>query len=113
MLFITLLSYAACQKCESIDMDICGDPQPNSQFCGWTVASCFANDPADPVAVVYDTRFNSNAPIGNDWGPTLPSIHPSNWVENQIGQIFGIATDQASNIYLASSDIYVLSLIHI
>ncbi len=109
MLFITLLSYAACQKCESVDMDICGDPKPNSTYCGWTVASCFAERPGGDVAVVYDSRFNSNAPIGDDWGPTIPTIHPTNWKENQIGQIFGLATDEASNIYLASSDIYFSS----
>ena len=87
-------------------MEICGDQKPNSQFCGSTVATCYAETPTGDVGVIYDTRFNSTAPIGDDWGPTVPTTYPVNWKANQIGQIFGIATDDASNIYLASSDIY-------
>ncbi len=109
---IAALSFAACNKCEEVVMEPCGEYQPNSEFCGWSVATCYTEDPAGDVAAILDTRFNSQAVKGSDWGTQaspVTAIHPSNWKLNQIGQVFGTAIDKDENIFLASSDIYFYS----
>ena len=104
-LLLAALPYVACNDCKEVVLEPCGDSDPNTEHCGWSVATCFADILTHPVAVIYDTHLNSNAPLGNHWG-TVTAIHPSNWTANQIGQIFGIAIDENENVYLASSDIY-------
>lgn len=106
---LSLLTYMACNDCQEVVLEPCAEASPNPEHCGWSVATCYAEKATDPVAVIFDTHLNSNAPIGDDWGTTAPvvtSIHPSNWTANQIGQVFGITIDDSENIYLASSDIY-------
>lgn len=104
--------------CDEIIAEPCGiDPTPNSEYCGWTVATCFGTgrrqgntlpiDPDAAVAVIYNTSDNLNAPRGTDWGTTIQTIHPPRWTSKDLGQVFGIALDNQDNIYLASSDIYV------
>lgn len=112
LIIITFIafSYSSCEKCEKAILEPCAEEAiPNSEYCGWTVATCYAEQGQD-VAVVYDTRFNSTAPKGEDWGTAaspVTAIHPPNWNEGEIGQVFGIAIDDEQNIYLASSDIYM------
>lgn len=98
--------FFGCNNCEELVLEPCGEFTPNSEYCGWTVATCYGEKVNDPVAVIYNTRNNSAAPLGGNWGATISSIHPANWTVSQIGQIFGIAIDNDENIYLASSDIY-------
>lgn len=81
--------------------------------CGWMVISCVGSQSDPVVAGLYDTRINSNAPPGNDWNNTalgvnqIGKIIPNMWNINDIGQVFGIALDNAGgNIYLAASDVY-------
>ncbi|MBL7813424.1 MAG: HYR domain-containing protein [Saprospiraceae bacterium] len=87
-------------------------PVISKPVCGWSVATCYGAGFNDPVGVLYDTRFNSQAPLGNDWGGNnpiaVPNIHPQQWTRGNIGQVFGIAIDAQSNIYLAASDVYRL-----
>lgn len=108
---IALVSFMSCQKCEEVIFEPCQEIIPNSEHCGWTVATHYSAEQNGNVGVIYDTRFNSQAPKGDDWGtttsaPQVTAFHPSNWTGNQIGQVFGIAIDDQENIYLASSDIY-------
>ena len=75
----------------------------------WTVATCYGEFPSSPVGVIYDTRFNSQAPPGDDWGnyaPPVPEIHPPAWTVANMGNVFGIALDGKDKIYLAASDVY-------
>ena len=69
-----------------------------------------SNNPNDFVASIYDTRNNISAPIGTDWGISLSSggkiSKPSDWTMGNLGRIFGIAVDNSSNIYFASSGVY-------
>lgn len=103
---ILIVSQYSCEKCEEIVTEPCGNEfGQNSEHCGWTVATCYGQ-PEQPVGVVYDTGFNENAPIADDWGKTLNAIHPNNWTSDKIGQVFGITIDNKENIYLASSDVY-------
>ncbi|MEO6189750.1 MAG: hypothetical protein ABIO44_04595, partial [Saprospiraceae bacterium] len=77
--------------------------------CGWTVATCYSPNTTDPVGVIYDTRLNSSAVPGTDWGSALPpasKIHPTPWKTPSIGQVFGIAIDNVDQIYLAATDVY-------
>ena len=100
-------------NCEEHELLPCGENLTNSAFCGWTVSTCYGGDfrsgiiPSAAVGVIYDTRFNSTAPRGEDWGPTINTVHPANWTSEKMGQVFGIAIDDKENIYLASSDIYI------
>lgn len=110
-LLLSALPYMACNDCKDVVLEPCAEPIPNAVHCGWSVATCYAEITSNPVAVIYDTQLNSNAPKGDDWGtttsaPVVTAIHPSNWTANQIGQVFGIAIDESENVYLASSDIY-------
>ncbi len=112
-LLLAALPFVACNDCKEIVLEPCGtNSTPNTEHCGWSVATCYAGKISDPVAVIFDTHLNSNAPLGDDWGtttsvPVVTAIHPGNWTANQIGQIFGIAIDEKENVYLASSDIYI------
>lgn len=111
-IILTILSFAACKKCEDPVMEPCGTFTPNSEFCGWSVATCYTEEGGGDVAAIFDTRYNSQAIKGDDWGTQatpVTAIHPSNWKLNQIGQVFGTAIDKDQNIYLASSDIYFYS----
>ncbi len=87
----------------------CQQQPPQNDKCGWTVATCYSDNPADPVGVIYDTRYNSSATAGADWGTSLNpgSIHPPDWKGSIIGSVFGIALDPLNErIYLAASDVY-------
>jgi hypothetical protein len=84
---------------------------PVSDKCGWTVATCYSDNPADPVGVIYDTRYNASAAAGADWGTTLNpgAIHPPDWKGSIIGSVFGIALDDVNEkIFLSASDVYKL-----
>lgn len=109
VLAILIIGFYSCEVCPEITPIPCGKKtEKNSEYCGWTVATCYASNPNDPIGVIYDTRFNDIAPRGDDWGTTISNIHPAKWTANSIGQVFGIAIDKKENIYLASSDIYFL-----
>ena len=86
----------------------CDTPMADS-ICGKSVATCYAQSPSSAVGVIYDTRFNSTAPLGDDWGggsSPVAAIHPPGWVADSIGQVFGIALDTNGQIYLAATDVY-------
>jgi hypothetical protein len=82
----------------------------NSQQSGLTVVTYNADKDSDFIGAIYDTRNNASAPAGNDWAPALISAgnvkNPADWTLKNVGRVFGIATDDNSNIYLASSGIY-------
>jgi len=76
-------------------------------YTGWTVATCNAEaGTGGRVGILYDTRATTTAPAGVDWSPSIDHIAPANWTIDEIGQVFGIATDGSANVYLASSDVY-------
>lgn len=110
---IIITTYTSCDKCEPIVFEPCQEEiLPNTDHCGWTVATQYTPPESGFVGVIYDTRYNSQAPNGDDWGtttsaPQVVAYNPPNWTANQIGQVFGIAIDHEENIYLASSDIYM------
>ncbi len=103
---ITSLLYMSCSDCQDILPIPCGPGGVNTELCGWTIATCYALESSDPVGVIYNTSKNHLAPINDNWGSTIETIHPSNWTAKDIGQIFGIAIDNQNSVYLASSDIY-------
>lgn len=112
-----LTSCATDESCEYLEVNsevACEPFKANSEKAGWTVATFYSASESAPIGAIYDTRFNSNAPLGDDWGTALntPSetIHPSNWRRQDIGGIFGTAIDSDENIYLAASDIYHMSV---
>ena len=81
--------------------------------CGWMVMTCVGSMDDPIVGGLYDTRFNSNAPAGEDWNNNvlgagrINKINPAMWNINDIGQVFGIALDdQNGMVYLAATDIY-------
>lgn len=109
----TFLSCSTDDTCEYTQVDTevpCTPFQENTERAGWTIATNYNSNDMLPNGVIYDTRFNSNAPLGDDWGVALntPSetIHPSNWTGRDIGNIFGTAIDKDENIYLGASGIY-------
>jgi len=106
IIIIGILSNYSCDKCGEIVPEKCGDYQSNSKMCGWSVVTCNAALKNDPIGVIYDTQNNVFAPLGDDWGKTIQSVHPIGWTLGNLGQIFGITIDKHENIYLASSDIY-------
>ena len=76
-------------------------------YTGFMAATCTAYTGTNaPVAVIYDVRANANAPRTRTWAPT--PIMGSNWTIDSIGQVFGIATDDSANVYLAHTDVYLI-----
>jgi hypothetical protein len=82
------------------------DCAPN-QYTGMAVVTCNAEPGTNgAVGAIIDVRNNATAPRGTDWAPSISKIYPSNWTIDSIGQIFSIAIDDNSNVYLAASDVY-------
>jgi len=114
LVMLALLSFSSCGDgaCEYDKPDTCEFEATNTELTGFSVVTCYAANPGDPVGVIYDTSMNAAAPLGDDWGVALtaatPSkaIHPASWTAANIGQVFGIAIDDDKNIYLAASHIY-------
>jgi gliding motility-associated-like protein len=83
-------------------------------LCGMAIITCHADttDLSLPVAGVVDARFNSLAPIGDDWtnpqgsGNQANKFSPPTWSVGNLGQIFGTAIDPSGNVFLAASDVY-------
>ncbi len=103
---ILIMAFSACKPtCDPIVVETCGEEEiPNSENCGMSVVTHYSED--GYVAKIYDTRYNSKAPVGADWSPTMPTFQPSNWTKKDIGQVFGLAIDKDENVYLAASDVY-------
>ncbi len=88
-------------------------PPNGSKKCGWTVGTCYANGGGAEVGAIFDTRLNTSAATpGQDWAvvgtPPAPSVVPPMWYAGQMGQVFGIATDNVDKIFLAATDVYHL-----
>ncbi len=89
-------------------------PYPeNKAMAGFTVTTAYqaVENGTAWVGAINDTRFNSQAPLGDDWATTTSTTQvvkqrPANWKSSEIGQVFGIAIDGDENVYLASSDVY-------
>jgi hypothetical protein len=101
----------ACSKEETcVYSPECEQFGENSTQSGLTVVTYNAEIGADFVGGIYDTRNNASAPVGTDWAPSLISAgyvkNPADWTLKNLGRVFGIATDDNSNIYLAASGIY-------
>lgn len=78
----------------------------NNAFVGYMVATCHVNEnTAGTLGVIYNVRHNASAPSTSNW--VLTPIVPPNWTLDSIGQIFGIATDDSANVFIASSDVYL------
>lgn len=100
---------AGCKKKNSCDYETqCIEPEP----AGFMVGTMNSTPTSNWVGTVFKTQQNSLAPIGDDWNdPALGtgkvvSVHPSMWTPSAIGQVFGIALDNNSGIYLSASDVY-------
>lgn len=104
---LLLVLFASCSKESCAYVTECVQNKPE----GFMVCTN-ANDGNGNVAVIHETTFNSNAPIGGDWNdPSLGtgqvvSSNPTNWKSNIIGNVFGIALDKSFNIYLSATDVY-------
>ena len=112
---LTLLAVLSCNK-EPCKYETANIPQVNgcvdSTFAGYMVSTMGAGL-STTVGVINDTRLTSMAPLGQDWNDPIllgaarvSSIAPAMWVENIIGQVFGIALDYNKGIFLSASDIY-------
>jgi hypothetical protein len=104
-----LVTMSSCTKSGSCDYETkCVEKEP----AGLMVGTMGSNPTSNRVATIFNTTNNSNAPIGNDWNdPTLGtnkinSSQPTMWTANAIGQVFGIALDHNSGIFLSATDIY-------
>ena len=106
---IVMLLYN-CDKDNCDYVPTCEPLSENAQNAGLTIVTYHSSNPNDLVASIYDTRNNISAPIGTDWGISLSSggkiLKPSDWTMGNLGRIFGIAVDNSSNIYFASSGVY-------
>lgn len=99
------------ESCDYKNELACDFSQENTEYSGFTVTTNYDEVSSSSIGAIYNTQLNSNAPAGDDWATTtlstqVTSISPSNWTRDDIGQVFGIAIDNAANIYLAASDIY-------
>ncbi|MBK8557244.1 MAG: T9SS type A sorting domain-containing protein [Lewinellaceae bacterium] len=107
----TVVTWTATDDCGnkvtcSFSVTVVCDMMPQDTVCGWTVGTLYGNGSADQVAILYDTRFNSTALPGSDWGATMPNKKPVGWTLGKVGNVFGIALDNNSQIYLAATDVY-------
>lgn len=112
-IFLTLTAIIILIACSKETCELTPGCEPfgeNSSQSGLTVVTYNGDKDTDFVGGIYDTRNNALAPAGNDWAPTLISAgkvqNPADWTLKNLGRVFGIATDDNSNIYLASSGIY-------
>jgi hypothetical protein len=88
------------------------------EYTGVMVATCTAPvGTNETVAVLYDIRPNGTVNRTRNWQATVLAPFPSqnsvigaNWKIDSIGQVFGIATDDSANVYLAHSDVYLVRL---
>jgi hypothetical protein len=76
---------------------------------GEAVMTCYSgNNSSNPVMALVDIREPSvHAPgFNQNWAP--PAQHPPSWTTATIGEVFGIALDDASppNIYVTSTAVY-------
>lgn len=79
---------------------------------GWAVVTCgpTSNNPlAEPVMAILDITNHQNAPIDSDWGqasnaPTMiKGIGTNQWNYQNLGRIFGLATDLENSRVFASA----------
>lgn len=79
----------------------------NKRFsCGMAVSTFGAEGIGNRVLSVKDVRDRSGAPapsLGNVWSP-LDLDHPT-WRNTTMGEVFGIAVDEAYNIYVSATKI--------
>ena len=83
--------------------DLCAE----NPFTGFMAITCQTTPERrnDPLGAIYNVKQNGSAPNMTNW--SLTPFIPANWRLDSIGQIFGIATDDSANVYLASSDVYL------
>ena len=110
---VSAFIFTLTQSCNEESCDYPADCVPlgqNNEVSGFTVTTFYSDQPNDFVGAVYDTRNNSSAPTGVDWAVSLNAAskitHPADWTRGKIGAVFGIATDETGNVYLASSGVY-------
>jgi hypothetical protein len=107
---IATIFLIACGKETCVYSPECEPFGENSSQSGFTVVTYNAENSSAFVGGIYDTRNNASAPAGNDWAPTLISSgkvqNPADWTVKNLGRVFGIAIDDNSNIYLASTGVY-------
>ncbi|HMP29491.1 MAG TPA: SdrD B-like domain-containing protein, partial [Saprospiraceae bacterium] len=76
-------------------------------YTGFAIGTCTTYTGTNlPVAVIYDVRPNATIARDKNWAPN--QIMGSNWTIDSIGQVFGIATDDSANVYLAHTDVYLI-----
>jgi hypothetical protein len=106
-LLLLILATSSCSKESCAYVTDCVETEPE----GYMVCTNADNGNGN-VAIIHQTTYNSNAPIGGDWNdPSLGSskvvsVIPTNWKSNVIGNVFGIALDKSFNIYLSATDVY-------
>ena len=86
---------------------VTGQDNPNSIFeCGQAVITCFSGaSPSGHVLGIKNIRDKSTAPIGSNWTPPAAASHPD-WVGTNMGEVFGLAIDDANNIYATATIVY-------
>lgn len=114
---LTLAATCGTQRCTCVVRLVVDCPLTANDLCGKAVVSCFSgfvnNNPSNGVAdrnvlAVVDVRNHASAPLGANWeNATDTKFMFPNWTSGNLGQIFGIDIDDASNIvYAASTTIY-------
>lgn len=87
------------------------DPLYTSTFTAQVaIATCFADQPSDPVLVVIDLKNQAGAPLDTSWdassNPPTAFYHAANWTKANLGNVFGLALDNGGNIYLTATSSY-------
>jgi hypothetical protein len=84
-----------------------------STYAGYMVTTMGAKSSNSDVGIIYNAQNTYQAPLGNDWDNLalglnrVSSIRPAMWKANVIGNVFGIALDNANGIYLSATNIYI------
>ncbi|MEM9931510.1 MAG: hypothetical protein AAF840_17015, partial [Bacteroidota bacterium] len=87
------------------------EPVRNKFTCGMAVSTMGAEASGNKVVTVKDIRDRTGVPVssGGAWG--APDLHDPKWNDSELGEVFGIATDEEFNVYLTAAMIptYALS----
>lgn len=61
-------------------------------------------DDTEGVINAYDLAGQGSAPLGSNWATGI--FHHPDWVRSKMGQLFGVALDNAGNVYTAHTAVY-------
>jgi hypothetical protein len=113
---LVVIILTACNKEECVyENNVNAVDCVESPFAGYMVQTYASTGATTDVGIIYKTLNNFTAPSGDDWNnPSLgtnrvQSIKPAMWKVGSIGQVFGIALNATSGVYLSATDVYRFS----